>query len=187
MPGWWLFQYSPVKARSVPFLRRTPNCAGVNSFFHSSSVLLTLSFIFQLRVTAGELVDSAAPVAETVATRVWLQPASSNIETPRLKITHFISVARLESSPSSCLCNCGCGPLFSVAREVFHLTDHQRGPAGLMAGTQSLAGFAVEIFVEQNQVAPVRVFGPARFVAMERAAPVFIGQENTRESARQFL
>src|SRR5947208_13911202 len=90
MPGWWLFQYSPVKARSVPFLRRTPNCAGVNSFFHSSSVLVTLSFIFQLRVTAGEFVDGAAPVAGTVATRVWPQPASSNIENPQLQTTHCI-------------------------------------------------------------------------------------------------
>src|SRR5437762_12366255 len=107
---------------------------------------------------------------------------------PRSTLFPYTTLFRSESSRSSCLCNCGYRLLFvSMAREVFHLTDHQRGPAGLMAGAQSLAGFAVEIFVEQNQVAPVRVFGPVRVVAVARAASVFFGQENARQSARQFL
>src|SRR5437762_9696578 len=72
---------------------------------------------------------------------------------PRSTLFPYTTLFRSESSRSSCLCNCGYRLLFvSMAREVFHLTDHQRGPAGLMAGAQSLAGFAVEIFVEQNQV-----------------------------------
>lgn len=33
----------------------------------------------------------------------------------------------------------------------------QRGPAGLVAGTQPFAAVAVEILVEERQVAPVRV------------------------------
>jgi len=37
VPFAWLFQVSPVKARSVPFSRRTWYCCGVRSFFHSSS------------------------------------------------------------------------------------------------------------------------------------------------------
>ena len=32
-----MFQYSPVKAGSVPFLRATRYCSGVRSCFHSSS------------------------------------------------------------------------------------------------------------------------------------------------------
>ena len=38
--------------------------------------------------------------------------------------------------------------------QKFH---RQRGPAGLMARAQAAAGFAVKIFVEQNQIAPMRI------------------------------
>ena len=37
-PSSWLFQYSPVKARSVPASRRTWYCSGVSSARHSASV-----------------------------------------------------------------------------------------------------------------------------------------------------
>ena len=39
--------------------------------------------------------------------------------------------------------------LTSGARKVFDISNDQRGPARLMAGTQALAGFAVKILVEQ--------------------------------------
>src|SRR5262245_56976682 len=43
MPSSWLFQYSPVKARSVPFLRVTRYWSGVRIAFHSASVFVTRS------------------------------------------------------------------------------------------------------------------------------------------------
>src|SRR5437867_8577163 len=54
-----------------------------------------------------------------------------------------------------------------------------------MAGAQALAGFAVEIFVEQYQVPPMRVGGPARIVAMAGAAAAVVGKKNTRQPSRQ--
>src|SRR5207244_1096449 len=112
----------------------------------------------------GELVDAAAPAAETGATRDWPQPASSS-ESPQKQSARFISVTGLQGNSLSSLCNCGATMLaVAVARQVFQVTDDQRGPAGLMVRAQAFAGFAMEIFVEQNQVAPVRVSGPARVV-----------------------
>src|SRR5438128_1403658 len=41
----WLFQYSPVNARSVPLRRVTSNCCEVSSLRHSSSVFAIFSAI----------------------------------------------------------------------------------------------------------------------------------------------
>jgi hypothetical protein len=43
VPGSCLSQYSPLNARSVPFLRAILYCSGVSSFCHSASDLVTLS------------------------------------------------------------------------------------------------------------------------------------------------
>src|SRR3954470_16614270 len=54
VPGSSLLQYSPVNGRSVPFLRVTWYCSGVNCSRHSASVLLTLStmgILHQMRRT----------------------------------------------------------------------------------------------------------------------------------------
>src|SRR5262249_21492524 len=42
MPSRWLFQYSPVKARSVPLRRVSLNCSGVSRLRPCSSVFTTL-------------------------------------------------------------------------------------------------------------------------------------------------
>src|SRR5262245_27070413 len=50
-----LFQYSPLNARSVPFLRVTLNCSGVSCAFHSASdlrILSTMSFAILPRVAS---------------------------------------------------------------------------------------------------------------------------------------
>ena len=44
--------------------------------------------------------------------------------------------------------------IFGVLMDEFR--DHAR-PAGLVAGTQPCAGVAVEIFVEQDEIAPVGI------------------------------
>ena len=42
----------------------------------------------------------------------------------------------------------------------------ERGPAGLMAGAEAAAVFAVEIFVEQDEIPPVRVAGESPLAAL---------------------
>src|SRR5215211_556056 len=53
-----------------------------------------------------------------------------------------------------------------VRGEVLDAPQYQRGPAGLVAGPDSPAVIAMEVFVEQHQVLPVRVGGPARIGPM---------------------
>src|SRR5690242_19811318 len=45
IPESWQFQYSPVKADSVPFSRHTWYCCGVSRVFHSCSDLTIFSAI----------------------------------------------------------------------------------------------------------------------------------------------
>jgi len=47
--------------------------------------------------------------------------------------------------------------------DVCDASDGQSGPTGLMARAESLAGFAVKIFVKEHKVAPVRVVDERRF------------------------
>src|SRR5207237_49095 len=47
-------------------------------------------------------------------------------------------------------------------------------------------GVAVEILVEQDQGAPVRVVGPARVIAVAGPASALVGQKNRGQAARQF-
>ena len=53
---------------------------------------------------------------------------------------------------------------------VFDVPNRQGRPAGLMAGAQAPAGFAVKVFVEQNKVAPMRVSREAGIVAVTRTS-----------------
>jgi hypothetical protein len=51
-----------------------------------------------------------------------------------------------------------------------------------MARAESLAGFAVKIFVKEHKVAPVRVVGEARVAAVARAAPAGVGEKDAGEA-----
>src|SRR5438094_9512106 len=51
----------------------------------------------------------------------------------------------------------------SLPSDVCDASDGQSGPTGLMARAESLAGFAVKIFVKEHKVAPVRVVDERRF------------------------
>ena len=61
--------------------------------------------------------------------------------------------------------------------QLLQQTCGQRGPAGLVAGSQTLAGFSVEILVKQNQVLPVRVILKSFVVAMAGATTIPVTQE----------
>jgi uncharacterized membrane protein YwzB len=54
------------------------------------------------------------------------------------------------------------------------MLNDEGGPSRLMARAQAAARIAVEVFVKQNQVAPVRVLGVAIVVAMTGALAPFI-------------
>ena len=71
----------------------------------------------------------------------------------------------------------GCG-LAEVAQEA----GDQRRPAGLVAGAEAAAVVAVEVFVEQDQVAPVRVVGVAAVVAVAGPPAARVGQEEPRSA-----
>src|SRR5262245_30459653 len=55
-----------------------------------------------------------------------------------------------------------------------------------MARAAAAAGVAVEILVEQRQVAPMGIVGISRFIAVAWAAAIFIGQEEIHEPSRDF-
>ncbi len=74
----------------------------------------------------------------------------------------------------------------SLPGDVCDASDGQSGPTGLMARAESLAGFAVKIFVKEHKVAPVRVVGEARVAAMARAAPAGVGEKDAGEARAKF-
>src|SRR6266852_9837490 len=55
-----------------------------------------------------------------------------------------------------------------------------------MAGAYASAGIAVEVLVEEHQIAPVRVGLKPLQVPKHRAAALLIVKENARHAARQF-
>ena len=55
-----------------------------------------------------------------------------------------------------------------------------------MTRAQSLAGFAVKIFVKEHQVAPVRVVSEARVAAVARAASAGVGEKDAGEARAKF-
>src|SRR5204863_6552190 len=73
----------------------------------------------------------------------------------------------------------------SLSGLLQELSD-QAGPAGLMACADARAVVAVEVFVKQNEVAPVRIVMIAAVAAVHRTSAVFILEEDARQPARQF-
>ena len=57
----------------------------------------------------------------------------------------------------------------------------ERGPAGLMTGAAATAGFAVEIFVKQHEIAPVWVIRVLRNLAVTRAHAILVRQKDTSQ------
>jgi hypothetical protein len=60
---------------------------------------------------------------------------------------------------------------------------YQACPPGLVAGTETGAGIAVEIFVEQDEVLPVWVAAEPLRVPVERPFSLGITQKNSRQPA----
>ena len=104
-----------------------------------------------------------------------------NKRVPRSKL-------RNAALPLSRIYGHGCGPwAVRMPSQVFNKSDREGGPTGLVTRAKSLAGIAMEILVEQDQVAPVGIIPPTRILAMAGTPLVCIPQENRSHSARQFL
>jgi hypothetical protein len=56
-----------------------------------------------------------------------------------------------------------------------------------MARPQTAAGFTVEVFVEQNQVAPMRVRRVFLYAAVTRAFAMLVRQKDARQPARKLV
>ena len=56
-----------------------------------------------------------------------------------------------------------------------------------MAGTQTRTGVAVEVFVEENEVFPMRIVAVLIDAGMTRALPRVVGQKDTREARSKIL
>src|SRR5881628_1167109 len=64
---------------------------------------------------------------------------------------------------------------------VEQMTRHQRGPAGLVARAEPAAGVSVKVFVEQQQILPVRVGGEPPVLAVTGTASLTVRQEDARQ------
>src|SRR3954470_1575958 len=77
--------------------------------------------------------------------------------------------------------------LSSVSRPfaaLFQQLGDDGGPSRLMAGSEALARVGVEILVEENQIAPVRVRLEARVGSIDRPAAI-AAQEDRGQPPRQ--
>ena len=70
---------------------------------------------------------------------------------------------------------------------VLKQSRSERRPTGLMACAKTAAGFAVEVFVEQNQITPAGVGAVFFNLSVTRALVIFIRQKDAREPARKLL
>ena len=70
--------------------------------------------------------------------------------------------------------------------EMHGACDHP-GPAGLMAGAQAGSVITVEVLVELNVIAPVRVFLELLLAAVHGPMALFVLQKNSAEPARDFF
>src|SRR5947208_15878670 len=72
-------------------------------------------------------------------------------------------------------------------REQVHGTRDDARPSGLVARAEPRAVVAVEVFVEQDEIAPVRVLLEPAGAAVHRPAPIHVTQEDVAQTVRDFL
>src|SRR5258706_16363283 len=65
----------------------------------------------------------------------------------------------------------------AAPHQLLDATHRERGPAGLMARADAATVLAMEVLVEQHQVAPGRVLGVARVVTMRGTPAHLVRQE----------
>src|SRR5207247_10510886 len=63
----------------------------------------------------------------------------------------------------------------------------ERCPSGLMTRPATTAGFAVEIFIKQHEIAPVWVIGVPRHIAMTWTRAFLVRQKDTSQPTGKFM
>src|SRR5215831_3387616 len=88
---------------------------------------------------------------------------------------------------------CGCGDdcrfeflVFAGFSALLHQLGDDTGPSSLMAGSHSSTRVAVEVFVKQDQVAPMWVGLEPFEIPEHRSAATLVLEEDVRHAARQF-
>src|SRR5262245_6627242 len=71
--------------------------------------------------------------------------------------------------------------------EQVHAAGDDPGPAGLMARAEPGAVVAVEVLVEQDEIAPVGVLLELRAPSVYRPPPILASQEDAGQPARDLL
>jgi hypothetical protein len=75
----------------------------------------------------------------------------------------------------------------AVTGAIFKVADGERGPAGLVAGPDAAAVVAVEIFVEEHEIAEMRVASVARAPAVHGAPAAGAGEKDRPEAAGDLM
>src|SRR5262249_35302682 len=70
--------------------------------------------------------------------------------------------------------------------ESLNQEGNDAGPAGLVAGPDAYTSVSMEIFVEQDVVAPVLIV-PSTVIAMGRPASLLVEDEQARQPSRKLL
>src|SRR5512135_988635 len=77
--------------------------------------------------------------------------------------------------------------LAALCRQVLDVPDGEGRPPRLMAGPEAPARVAVEIFMEQHEIVPVRISRVAAVVAVAGPASAGIRKEDPRQPGAQLL
>ena len=72
-------------------------------------------------------------------------------------------------------------------RHVVEATQHERGPAAEVARAETAAGVAVEVFVEEHEIAPMRILGETVIAAVDRPPAAGVAQEDRSEASLQLV
>ena len=74
--------------------------------------------------------------------------------------------------------------MFTVA--IGEQASNERGPSGLMAGPEALAGVAVEVLVKQEKIAPVGVLRETRVCPVANPAALVVRAKDPPQPGSQF-
>src|SRR5262245_18700593 len=78
-------------------------------------------------------------------------------------------------------------PLGRSASKHLHEAGDYSGPPGLMAGAEPGPIVAMEVLVEQNEIAPVRILLEFPGSSINRTPPFSVAQEDPGQAPAQFL
>ena len=130
------------------------------------------------RVTVFSRVDLAVGAVDTDLQDLHEHAAPSG----NVCDVRFVEAARDARYPVALVRLLSLSSSFSTLLE--QLRD-ERGPARLMAGSDASAVVAVEVLVEQNQIAPVRIVLERLDAAEHRTPAILVAQEDARHPARE--